>query len=62
MEYTTLREQAIPRRLPKPQRPEQQKTPTAQRPKPQRKCPSGFRWDSAKGKCVQTGVGPEYRP
>ena len=58
MEYTTLREPT----LPKPQRPKAPKTPQAQRPHPKRKCPSGFRWDSAKGKCVQAGVGPEYRP
>ena len=58
MEYTTLREPT----LPKPQRPKAPKTPQAQRPQPKRKCPSGFRWDSAKGKCGQAGVGPEYRP
>ena len=40
---------------PKPPRP-------PQRPAPARKCPSGFRWDSAKNRCVQAGVGPEYRP
>ena len=28
----------------------------------QRKCPSGHRWDSKKGKCVQAGVGPKYKP
>jgi hypothetical protein len=58
-QYTTLRDQAIPRRLPKPQQPKAPKTPQAER---KRKCPSGFRWDSKKGKCVQAGVGPEYRP
>ena len=58
MEYTTLREPT----LPKPQRPKPQKPTLADKPKPQRKCPSGFRWDRAKGKCVQAGVGPEYRP
>jgi len=32
------------------------------KPKASRRCPSGFRWDSKKGKCVQAGVGPEYKP
>ena len=58
MQYTTLRGPS----LPKPQAPKPPKTPVADRPKPKRKCPSGFRWDSKKGKCVQAGVGPEYRP
>ena len=63
-QYTTLRNPApIPRKppsKPKAERPPESKT----RPKPERKrkCPSGFRWDSKKGKCVQAGVGPEYRP
>ena len=52
MEYTTLREP------PKLKRPPKQ--PTA--PVSARRCPSGFRWDSKKGKCVQAGVGPEYKP
>ena len=25
-------------------------------------CPPGFKWDEKKGKCVQKGVGPEYKP
>ncbi len=57
-QYTTLREPS----LPKPQRPKPPKPELADKPKPKRKCPSGFRWDSKKGKCVQAGVGPEYRP
>jgi len=51
MEYTPLR--------PPAKQPPVPKRDTAQA---QRKCPSGFRWDSKKGKCVQAGVGPEYRP
>ena len=63
-QYTTLRDPApIPRKppsAPKSQRPSAPKErPQAER---KRKCPSGFRWDSSKGKCVQAGVGPEYRP
>jgi len=54
MQYTTLREPPRPKRPPAPKAP---KTPQASR-----RCPSGFRWDSKKGKCVQAGVGPEYRP
>tara|TARA_R100001443_G_scaffold89807_1_gene96336 strand:- start:170 stop:313 length:144 start_codon:yes stop_codon:yes gene_type:complete len=46
MEYTTLRE------------PTKKKNTTQAK----RKCPSGFRWDSKKGKCVQAGVGPEFKP
>ena len=68
-QYTTLRSpQPIPRRLPKPPQQKPPKTPkrdTAQSPQKKRqqgRCPSGFRWDSKKGKCVQAGVGPEYRP
>jgi len=30
--------------------------------KAETKCPSGFRWDAKKGKCVQRGVGPKYKP
>ena len=30
--------------------------------KNQRSCPSGFYRDKKTGKCVQAGVGPEYRP
>tara|TARA_X000000368_G_scaffold397375_1_gene366451 strand:- start:53 stop:199 length:147 start_codon:yes stop_codon:yes gene_type:complete len=48
MEYTTLREPKQVRKTP------QRKTAS--------QCPSGFRWDSKKGKCVQAGVGPEYKP
>lgn len=53
-----------PPKPPKP--PKQQRAP--QKPKPerkperQRKCPSGFRWDSKRGRCVQAGVGPEFKP
>ena len=25
-------------------------------------CPPGFKWDEKKGKCVQKGVGKEYKP
>tara|TARA_R100000278_G_scaffold70595_1_gene55779 strand:+ start:911 stop:1057 length:147 start_codon:yes stop_codon:yes gene_type:complete len=42
----------IPRKPPK----------SPKRPAPARKCPSGFRWDSVQNRCVQAGVGPEYRP
>jgi len=51
----SLKIKPIPRKPPKPPKP-------PQRPAPARKCPSGFRWDSAKNRCVQAGVGPEYRP
>jgi hypothetical protein len=63
MEYTTLRNPPpMPRapKAPKPQKPPQ--TPARQKKAQQGRCPSGFRWDSKKGKCVQAGVGPEYRP
>ena len=43
---------------PPPKRPKQE----AAKKRQQGRCPSGFRWDSKKGKCVQAGVGPEYRP
>ena len=62
-QYTTLRSPAPMPRAPKQhklQKPPQ--TPVSAKPQSKRKCPSGFRWDSAKGKCVQAGVGPEYRP
>ena len=26
------------------------------------KCPSGFYFDKKKGRCVQAGVGPEFKP
>ena len=63
-QYTTLRDVAvrtglIPDRNRKPSKPPSTKPPVAER---KGKCPSGFRWDSKKGKCVQAGVGPEYRP
>jgi len=51
MQYTTLRE---------PPKPKAPKPPA--RTQASRRCPSGFRWDSKKGKCVQAGVGPEYKP
>lgn len=54
MEYTTLR---------KPPKPTPPQRPTGPQDRAhQRKCPSGFRWDRKKGRCVQAGVGPEYRP
>ena len=63
MDYTTLRSpQPIPRRLPKPKQQKPPQTPARQKKAQQGRCPSGFRWDSKKGKCVQAGVGPEYRP
>jgi len=52
MQYTTLRDVIKPKPIPR-------KPPNASA-KP--RCPSGFRWDSKKGKCVQAGVGPEYKP
>jgi len=30
--------------------------------KNQKPCPSGFYRDKKTGKCVQAGIGPEYRP
>ena len=67
MQYTTLRDPApIPRKPPSPKAPQIQRPDTPERPKAKdksaRRCPSGFRWDSKKGKCVQAGVGPQYRP
>ena len=68
MQYTTLRDvikpKPIPRKKPKsPKPPKPPKQATAPvKPKASRRCPSGFRWDSKKGKCVQAGVGPEYKP
>ena len=47
MEYTTLREP------PKPPR---------KKPQATVKCPSGFYFDKKKGRCVQAGVGPEFKP
>lgn len=61
-QYTTLRDPAPIPRAPKPKPPKPPKPELADKPKPKRNCPSGFRWDSAKGKCVQAGVGPQYRP
>ena len=26
------------------------------------KCPPGHKWDEKKGKCVQKGVGSQYKP
>ena len=46
---------------PSPPKPPKQVT-SPQKKRQQGRCPSGFRWDSKKGKCVQAGVGPEYRP
>tara|TARA_B000000609_G_scaffold129016_1_gene103229 strand:+ start:1083 stop:1340 length:258 start_codon:yes stop_codon:yes gene_type:complete len=37
------------------------KTPAPAR-QAQRKCPSGFYFDKKKGKCVQAGVGPQFKP
>lgn len=45
---------------PKPLKTRSSKSP--KRPAPVRKCPSGFRWDSVQNRCVQAGVGPEYKP
>lgn len=47
-------------RAPKPPKQEAAKSP--QKKRQQGRCPSGFRWDSKKGKCVQAGVGPKYKP
>ena len=30
--------------------------------KNEKPCPSGFYRDNKTGKCVQAGIGPEYRP
>ena len=70
MEYTTLRDvfkpKPIPRSGPKPppppKRPKTEAAKSPQKKRQQGRCPSGFRWDSKKGKCVQAGVGPECRP
>ena len=65
MQYTTLRDVIKPKRIrptpPPPPKPPKQVT-APERPRASRRCPSGFRWDSKKGKCVQAGVGPQYRP
>ena len=58
MEYTTLR----PPTVPKPRAPKRDTAQSPQKKRQQGRCPSGFRWDSKKGKCVQAGVGPEFRP
>ena len=50
MEYTTLR------------KPPATKGTGGKNAPSRNQCPSGFRWDSKKGKCVQAGVGPEFRP
>ena len=66
MQYTTLRDVLKPKRIPlkppKPAPPASQMREPAKQAKASRRCPSGFRWDSKKGKCVQAGVGPQYRP
>ena len=72
MQYTTLRDVLKPKPIPRKPRKAPQAPPAPQmrepakqaRPKAkaQRRCPSGFRWDSKKGKCVQAGVGLQYRP
>ena len=51
---TPLREPPAPRAPKTPQKKATKKTGT--------KCPSGFYFDKKKGRCVQAGVGPEYRP
>ena len=61
-QYTTLRDPSPIPRPPKPPKPPKPKRPESEMAERKRKCPSGFRWDSAKGKCVQAGVGPQYRP
>tara|TARA_R100001510_G_C7602236_1_gene168479 strand:- start:71 stop:217 length:147 start_codon:yes stop_codon:yes gene_type:complete len=48
MEYTTLREP------PKP--------PKGKQANKQVKCPSGFYFDKKKGRCVQAGVGQQFKP
>lgn len=51
------------REPPKPKAPKAPKTPKKKAPKKTgTKCPSGFYFDKKKGRCVQAGVGPEYRP
>ncbi len=51
------------REPPAPKRPKAQKTPQKKAPKKTgTKCPSGFYFDKKKGRCVQAGVGPEFRP
>ena len=57
MEYTPLRPP-----VPKPKTPKRETAQSSQKQRQQKRCPSGFRWDSKKGKCVQAGVGPEFRP
>ena len=48
---------------PAPRAPKAQKTPQKKAPKKTgTKCPSGFYFDKKKGRCVQAGVGPEYKP
>ena len=52
-----------PSPLRKPKAPKPRKPPeSSQKSRQQGRCPSGFRWDSKKGKCVQAGVGPKYKP
>ena len=51
------------REPPAPKAPKAQKTPQKKAPKKTgTKCPSGFYFDKKKGRCVQAGVGPEFRP
>jgi|TARA_Y100000052_G_C2949011_1_gene85885 hypothetical protein len=50
---TPLREPPAPR-APKGQKKSPKKTGI--------KCPSGFYFDKKKGRCVQAGVGPEFKP
>ena len=51
------------REPPAPKRPKAQKTPKKKAPKKTgTKCPSGFYFDKKKGRCVQAGVGPEFKP
>ena len=65
MQYTTLRDvlKLKPPKAPQaPQMREPAKQERRSKAKASRRCPSGFRWDSKKGKCVQAGVGLQYRP
>ena len=45
-----------------PKAPKAPKTPKTPARQAQRKCPSGFYFDKKKGRCVQAGVGPEFKP
>lgn len=64
MQYTTLRDAIKPKPIPR-KPPNPPKAPKTKRPKElkrQVKCPSGFYFDKDKGRCVQAGVGPRFKP